>query len=107
LGTNHGTKGATFGRPKGGAVMKPEEPSTPDDAFFKRVTDLVLIELAKEFPDQADRAAALLGLVITEIAAVEDREDRMQICTTAYRSFYLGSLGHDLAEAAEAIEFEC
>jgi hypothetical protein len=25
LGTNHGTKGASFSRPKGGAVMKPEE----------------------------------------------------------------------------------
>jgi hypothetical protein len=51
-----------------------EEPSTPDDAFFKRVTNLVLIELAKKFPDQADRAAALLGLVVDEIAAIEDRE---------------------------------
>jgi hypothetical protein len=87
--------------------MKPEEPSTPDDAFFKRVTGLVLNELAQAMPDQADRAAALLGLVISEVAAVEDREDRMQICTTAWRSFYLGSLRHDLAEAAEAIEFEC
>jgi hypothetical protein len=43
-----------------------EEPSTPDDAFFKRVTNLVLIELAKKFPDQANRAAALLGLVVDE-----------------------------------------
>jgi hypothetical protein len=87
--------------------MKPEEPSTLDDAFFKRVTGLVLNELAEALPDQADRAAALLGLVVDEIAAIEDREDRMQICTTAYRCFYLGSLGHDPAEAMEAIEFEC
>ena len=84
-----------------------EEPSTPDDAFFKRVTNLVLIELAKEFPDQADRAAALLGLLVDEIAAIGDREDRVQLCTDAYRAFYLGSLGHDPAEAMEAIEFEC
>jgi beta-phosphoglucomutase-like phosphatase (HAD superfamily) len=78
-----------------------EEPSTPDDAFFKRVTNLVLIELAKKFPDQADRAAALLGLVVDEIAAIEDREDRVQICKAAYRVFYLGALGHDPVEALE------
>ena len=56
--------------------MKPEEPSTLDDAVFKRVTGLVLNELAQAMPDQADRAAALLGLVVDEIAAIEDREDR-------------------------------
>jgi hypothetical protein len=45
---------------------KAEQPSTPDDGFFKRVSGLALNELAQALPDQAARAAALLGLLPLE-----------------------------------------
>jgi hypothetical protein len=67
-----------------------------EDAFFDRVTGLVLNELADVFPDPADRAAALLGLAVTEVAAIEDRDERRQLCIDAYRAFYFGSLGHPI-----------
>ena len=70
------------------------------------MTDLVLIELAQQFPDQADRAAALLGLVVVEFAAMKDQEERAEICKDAYRAFYLGSLRHDPAQAMEVIGAE-
>ena len=46
-----------------------------------------------------------MGLVLTEIANLPE-EDRVPICTDAYRAFYLGSIGHDPAEAMEAIVAE-
>jgi hypothetical protein len=38
-----------------------------------------------------------------EIAGLDEAE-RIEACKDAYRAFYLGSLGHDLAEAAQSIE---
>jgi hypothetical protein len=57
----------------------------------------------KEFDDPTASANALLGLVIVEIAGLEEA-DRIETCKFAYRAFYLGSLGQNLADAAQAIE---
>jgi hypothetical protein len=56
LGTHHGTKGATFGHPKGGAVMKPEKPS--NDMQYTKV-ELMVFDM-EGYSDAKDYATVLV-----------------------------------------------